>query len=216
MKNRILFDRLATVQRPELATTARPQPSRRPLAAAVGLAALLLLAAGCGSGSKSPAVASLGTTGTTAGSASGSPSAQAGGSGPHRQGGSVVFSGVGVAAFAGCMRSHGVPDVPAPNLQGAALVAAGGGVDPNSPRFQSAEKACGSLMPGPTAAEQAHDQAQALKYSACMRSHGVPNFPDPIFSGGNIALVPRGIDQSSPLFLAAQKACESERPGVAP
>ena len=128
----------------------------------------------------------------------------------------MIFSGVGVAAFADCMRSHGVPDFPAPDIQGAALISAKSGVDPNSPRFQSAEKACGSLMPGPTPAEVAKEQSQALSYSACMRAHGVPSFPDPVISGGNIGLVPRGIDRSSPHFLLAQKACQGDRPGLAP
>ena len=202
---RTLFDRLA-----------RPQPCLRSFAVVVGLAAIVLLGAGCGSGPKSPPVASLGTTGPTAGATRAPPAPEAGATESHPRGGSVIFSGVGVDAFADCMRSHGIPDFPAPNIQGAALVTAGSGVDPNSPRFQAAEKACGSLMPGPTPAEQAHDQSEALKYSACMRAHGVPNFPDPIFSGGNIALMPRGIDRSSPLFLSAQKACQGDRPGFAP
>jgi hypothetical protein len=40
-----------------------------------------------------------------------------------------------------------------------------------------------------------------------MRSHGVPDFPDPTFSNGNIGQ--RGIDPRSPQFEAAGKACAS-------
>ena len=48
--------------------------------------------------------------------------------------------------------------------------------------------------------------------SRCMRSHGVPNFPDPKFpSGGGVGiqLNGNGIDPNSPAFQAAQKACGS-------
>jgi hypothetical protein len=49
---------------------------------------------------------------------------------------------------------------------------------------------------------------KVLAFSACMRSHGVPNFPDPDSSGG---LPKRRIAQllaSNPQFPAAHRACE--------
>ena len=110
------------------------------------------------------------------------------------------------------MRAHGVPDFPDPvgnNLQ----IKAGPGsdLDPNSPRMQAAQKACKSLAPGggQSGTVSAAQQAQALKFSACMRSHGVPNFPDPTFSGGGVQLHVTGIDPNSPQMVAAQKACQS-------
>jgi hypothetical protein len=44
-----------------------------------------------------------------------------------------------------------------------------------------------------------------------MRSHGVPNFPDPQFQGGGslMRLNGSGIDPSSPAFKSAQAACSS-------
>ncbi len=47
-----------------------------------------------------------------------------------------------------------------------------------------------------------------------MRTHGVPNFPDPTFSGGGVKMTLKagganGIDPNSPQFKAAQKACQS-------
>jgi hypothetical protein len=50
--------------------------------------------------------------------------------------------------------------------------------------------------------------------SRCMRSHGVPNFPDPQFQSGpngglGIRLNGTGVDPSSPAFQAAQKECGS-------
>jgi hypothetical protein len=50
------------------------------------------------------------------------------------------------------------------------------------------------------------------KFAACMRSHGVPNFPDPS-SGGNITIGPgSGIDPSSPKFRAAESTCQKLLP----
>jgi hypothetical protein len=49
--------------------------------------------------------------------------------------------------FAQCMRKNGVPDFPDPQSQGGGLIV-GGGVDPNSPQFQSAMAACRKLLPG--------------------------------------------------------------------
>jgi hypothetical protein len=54
-------------------------------------------------------------------------------------------------------------------------------------------------------------------FSACMRAHGVPNFPDPKFSGGmtqiSIDAKNGGIDPGSPIFQAAQKTCQKLMPG---
>jgi hypothetical protein len=65
-----------------------------------------------------------------------------------------------------------------------------------------------------TAAQTAQAKARALAMSRCMRSHGVPNFPDPQFQNGpgggvGIRLGGAGIDPNSPAFQAAQKACGS-------
>ncbi len=50
---------------------------------------------------------------------------------------------------------------------------------------------------------------QLLKYAACVREHGVPNFPDPTASGG--IRVPA--DLSSPALVAAQATCHKLAPG---
>jgi hypothetical protein len=57
-------------------------------------------------------------------------------------------------------------------------------------------------------------QDEALKYSQCMRSHGVPDFPDPNASGGiNVQAGPGGdLNPDNPTFQAAQKACEKYSP----
>ena len=52
--------------------------------------------------------------------------------------------------------------------------------------------------------------AEAVAYSQCIRSHGVPNFPDPVQtpSGGYGYRTP-GIDPSSAAFQGALQACKS-------
>lgn len=50
--------------------------------------------------------------------------------------------------------------------------------------------------------------ASNLSYSACMRAHGVPNFPDPNAAG---QLNLSGIDQNSPQVKAALQDCKSQR-----
>jgi hypothetical protein len=48
-----------------------------------------------------------------------------------------------------------------------------------------------------------------VSFGVCMRSHGVPNLPDPGSSGGGgaVSIVPAGINMSSPAFKAAWSAC---------
>ncbi len=64
--------------------------------------------------------------------------------------------------------------------------------------------ACGSTS-NPSASSSTSNQP--LEFANCMRSHGVPSFPDP--SGrGQIAITPgSGINPKSPAFQAAQQAC---------
>lgn len=118
--------------------------------------------------------------------------------------------------YAECMRTHGVPNFPDPvNGRLALNVGPSSGLDPNSSQFQSAQQACQSEAPaglgsGSTASPQ--QQTQGLNFAACMREHGVANFPDPSFSGGGTVLkVPPEV-ANSPQFAAAQQACRSQLP----
>jgi hypothetical protein len=78
--------------------------------------------------------------------------------------------------------------------------------------------ACGSSGPttsssGPTAHRK---EAGALAFANCMRSHGVPNFPDPNGSGPNIQLLGSSSEINSPAFQSAQKSCTHLLPGGGP
>ena len=126
--------------------------------------------------------------------------------------------------FAQCMRSHGVPNFPDPTggqldlrVQQTPNSTSVNGVQVNGPAFKSAMNSCRSDLPNgghPTAAQTAKQKAQALAMSRCMRSHGVPNFPDPSFQTGpnggiGVRIGGAGIDPNSPSFQAASKACGS-------
>jgi hypothetical protein len=116
-------------------------------------------------------------------------------------------------AYARCMRAHGDPGFPDPSSQGLFPHPAGA-------QYQSASNACGHLLPGQplTAAQKQQHVSQALKFSACMRSHGVPDFPDPTVVDGGTAVgfgPPRDIDPNTPSFQAAVRACRNIEPGMA-
>ncbi len=50
--------------------------------------------------------------------------------------------------------------------------------------------------------------ADMMKYSSCMRAHGVANFPNPIISGHSISLEINPTIVGSPDFNTAQAACQ--------
>lgn len=175
-------------------------------------ACLVVLTTGCSKSAADPAVAALTTP---ASSLASSVPASAAGSVSAPSSSAPQKGESGLLAYSQCMRSHGVPDFPDPIGNSLQLkVSPGSDLDPNSAQMQAAQKACKSLSPagaqgGTVSAAQ---QAKALKYSQCMRSHGLPNFPDPTFSGGGVQLKISDIDPNSPQFAAAQKACQALQP----
>jgi hypothetical protein len=106
------------------------------------------------------------------------------------------------------MRSHGAPDFPDPDSQGR-FDLMGSHINPSSPQFQTAQKACQHLYNAgiQSPAKHAQQVSQALKYANCMRSHGITKFPDPPSGHATLNVKKLGIDPSSPLFLNAQQAC---------
>jgi hypothetical protein len=122
-----------------------------------------------------------------------------------------------LVAFTTCMRRHGVPNFPDSKADSTGYhlrYGAENGIDPRSPQFKNAEHACRKVLPNggrPSSQEQAAQLQDALRFAACIRSHGVPNFPDPKLSGnGDLAMGPgakSNVNPSSPRFKAAE-ACE--------
>jgi hypothetical protein len=79
------------------------------------------------------------------------------------------------------------------------LAACGGG--------SSVPPVAGSGPSSKTASSSAGSGANPLAYAACMRSHGLPDFPDPDSQGG--FAMPSDIDINSPQYLAAANACKA-------
>ena len=136
--------------------------------------------------------------------------------------------------IAQCMRSHGVSDFPDPTAAAAGQGAGGfsiqrsvgsstvtiNGVAMSGPAYTTAAKTCqlaaASEPPPLTGA-----QKEALIAKAhCIRTHGVPNFPDPFFGPGGHGVglrLPAGFNPQAPAFLDASKVCSNvgaNLPGV--
>jgi hypothetical protein len=126
-------------------------------AAAIAAAALLLLASAC----------------------SGSTPSSTGHAGSGNTGGSSLV------AFSGCMRSHGVRDFPDPqpgatNEKFPSAQQLGVG----SSQLSAAENACQHLLPAGVGDRFLPAEVPVLlsgmrQFSQCMRSHGLPDWPDP-------------------------------------
>jgi hypothetical protein len=174
--------------------------------ALAAVAALVLLASACGGSSSSEGVANVDSTESTT---TGSDSPDGSGSDDP-------------TAYSACMRANGVPKFPDPDAQGRLSIFGGPGLNPNSPQFKAAEKACENLLPGggddqPSPEEQAQGLQEALAYSACIRENGVPNYPDPKTNaegGIDLDAGASGFDPSSPQFKAAEEACKELAPGA--
>jgi hypothetical protein len=123
-------------------------------------------------------------------------------------------------AFSHCMRSYGVLSFPDPSSGGAIPKESLQQLGVSSSRFQAAVSACRRLLPNggraPDEAAQQRVVAQAVQFSRCVRSHGVPNFPDPGSDGRIPDPAGVGIDQASPRFQAANQACGRYRPPYMP
>jgi hypothetical protein len=160
-----------------------------------------LLAAGCG---RSPGrhVAQLGTT--TTGGGSSNTAARPG----------------GWLAFSACMRSDGVAGYPDPTGSGPPPKKSLQQLGASSARFDAAQSSCRRLLPNggrpPDQAEQQQVRANALRFSQCIRSHGVEGFPDPANSGRIPDPATVGVNQGSPRFEAANRACGRYRPPYMP
>jgi hypothetical protein len=193
------------------------------LASAFAVGAFVLLAAGCGGGGGSPGVASVADSTTTtststttqSGSADKALSGPSVGQGGHFQIGMNVGTADG-AKFSVCMRKHGVTNFPDPNGQGVIMIHSGMGIDPGSPAFRSARTACEKLLPNggqPTPAQIAQAQKQMLAFSACMRAHGIKDFPDPSNGGLQLQSHPGSdLNPDNPTFQKAQQACQKDLP----
>jgi hypothetical protein len=121
------------------------------------------------------------------------------------------------------MRANGLPKFPDPTtgsggmgFDGLGLSIEGDltvdGITYSGPAAKRAEKACKAYLPGggpPPPPLSASRRKAMLANAECMRTHGVPNFPDPTFPSGGGARIqfPAQLNPQSPAFQRAAKAC---------
>ena len=189
----------------------RSLPVRRTAATIAASLGLAVLAAGCG-GSNAPGVPGAGSHNSN-----------------HTRASSSHGAIAQLLAYARCMRSHGISDFPDPTTTGGGISISqhggpGSDLNPQSLAYRSAQQSCGHLLPAGghgSAQPTAHDTAQMLHVSQCMRQHGIAGFPDPTQSSpSNVAdygvvinrdgaffAIPKSIDVNSPAFKQAATAC---------
>ena len=112
-------------------------------------------------------------------------------------GGSPGNSGSASAVvYSACMRSHGVPEYPDPEPDGSLPKGNAQAFGVSDSRYQAALRACQHLLPGTDTAFAAsltqcletgdcppavvqRALTEGRNFAQCMRSRGVPNWPDP-------------------------------------
>jgi hypothetical protein len=162
----------------------------RTAAAIIATAGIVLLAAACGGGSS------------------------AGSGGSSNAGGSMNSQ---MLAFSRCMRSNGVPNFPDLPPNGKISDAQQLGV--SGSQLQAAQDACQHLFPAGANDQFPPAEVQLLlpgmlRFSQCMRSNGVPKFPDPTTDPEGRPVFPvssAGIsiqEKHSPQFNTAMQECE--------
>jgi hypothetical protein len=176
-------------------------------AAAIGLAA-------CGGGSSSSQVATLG-------SSSGNSPATVSSATTLPTGNPTQL----LDEWAACMRSHGDPGQADPTINASKVIninispSIRGGYYGYSGEYGSGGpglycraylNAAQTALRGGQSAPQP-DPAELLKFSECMRAHGIADFPDPTANGIQISIQPgTDLDPNNPAFRDASKLCSKE------
>jgi hypothetical protein len=154
------------------------------------------------------AVAACGGGASTPGAATGSPATAAS---PPADG------STGLLAYSACMRSHGVPNFPDPASGGGIPKETGQQLGVSDSQLQAAQSACQHLIPPgeslggqPIQTITAQQQQYYLKAAACMRSHGIANFPEPVFQDGQVEfpMLEHLVDLNAPQFTQAYHICQ--------
>jgi hypothetical protein len=178
----------------------RPRPFFRTVPALVVASTFSLVLAACG-GPSGSGVAQLGSTTTQV-----THSASTSGSS------SLVSEAL---AFARCMRSDGVTGFPDPNANGEFNKVTMSQLASSNSRYQTATQSCAHLFPGMSGKSPSQVLAQQIandeaKFVRCMRSHGVPTWPNPVIEQGRLVFDSRaaGIDPGSPRIAAKMQACD--------
>jgi hypothetical protein len=137
-------------------------------------------------------------------------------------------SSVSAVAYSHCMRSHGVPNYPDPGTGGGIPKASAQQLGVSSSQYQAAQTACQHLIPGTGSTAEQQQQTQCamagncsqavvqqwmsglLTLARCLRSHGEPNWPDPIIDSHGMPhfnYSQAGINNHSPQVWAKVNEC---------
>jgi hypothetical protein len=144
---------------------------------------------------------------------------------------SAAAAGAGAAnptllAFAQCMRARGVPDFPDPQAgDSGAKFPSAQQLGVSASRYQAAENLCQHLLPAGSGDQFPPAEVPLLLsgmrlFSQCMRSHGVPDWPDPITDAEGRPVFDPGADgitqaeTRSPQFQAKITACQHLLPNA--
>jgi hypothetical protein len=168
------------------------------LIAATGLVLSALLLAACSSGTTAPPVAHLATSADAAASPA---------------------SALHLASA--CLREHGLANFPDPAvatdgpaagqaiLDKSALKAYPDSVVTQAMNACRAELEQAGFGSGQNSTVSPQEIQARLALARCIRAHGVPNFPDPDPTTGDIT-PPPGLSKTSPSIVAALRACPSQ------
>jgi len=118
-------------------------------------------------------------------------------------------------AFARCMRSNGVTNFPDPDAKGDFNKVAMNQLATSNSHYQTASNSCAHLFPDMSdkspsqllLQEISNDEA---KFVRCMRTHGVPKWPNPVLQQGRLIFDSQavGINPNSPRIAAKMQACD--------
>ena len=201
-------------------SSGRGRPGALRILVVAALAALAL--AGCSSsGSSAPPVASLATSACPATSTSSDPGTTASpGTSSGTSGGGTHATIAGnvtplLNEWAACERSHGDPDQSDPTVSAAGVIyiqvpkgaqPAGDLHTRTGTCSQYVAQAANELRAANPVAPPP-DQAEILKYTACMRANGVPNYPYPSPNSDQLNFNAAGVNPNSPAFVRANELC---------
>jgi hypothetical protein len=189
---------------------------RRPGALAILAAAAALALAACSGATAAPQVASLGTSPGTSSNPGTSASASTPGTSNSSGGTRATIAGNVTPLlneWAACERSHGDPDQTDPTVSADGVIhiyvpqgaqPAGDLHERTGTCSQYVAQAANELRAANPVAPPP-DQAELLKYVACMRANGVPNYPYP--DGDQTNFNGTGVDPDSPAVVRVNDLC---------
>ena len=146
--------------------------------------------------------------------------ASAGGGGQQEQDDSTKTDDAELGRrFAACMRAEGI-DVPDPDPDGGMMMALPAGEEGSAAarKQDAAVEKCREFLPtGGEAPKLSPEDIESMReYSRCMRSNGLPDFPDPDPATGSIRMDADAPESDPESMRKAAEACQGVGPDMMP